>query len=1687
LCQLGPGQFIITAFINGDQYCILYDTGASICFVRPGLTIQSSDPELPENVNNSGVNVRLGDNSVVASTNCSRLTFDVKGQTHAWDYHVMPLPVGLDIIIGMDYMGTYDVILLTASRKVLFGHNVLNYANVSVVNDTQCKYGPELVNITGQAEDPIPIPLNSLQDDPVRPPTVPNIASKSVSLDDDTTYFYSHDDDDDAIREKIKESVSNSTSDHIPETNTNSLPANGKGIDYCHMPSDVLRDLNVICARTDVSNNEKWKLYCKMMQSCANLTETQKKQYIEESKWAEDSPADTDSPELFSFLCSVKCSRPNSDDGRRLAVITRLKKRQHRLLVAKAIDEHVCISDAWNVEENPIDPCPENAEAWLQHQYPKDENGESIRHQIDKTIKSEEQYVKDLKSGKICELAAQAFQTQTKFNPPPWAERLKLHLKEQAGPAKSGPRIKCPVHLREALHKFHEDLYFRLFIEPAADSESYASVLIVRKPDKADGTPRGWRFVIDLRCRNATLKNIANQLPEASTLFEYLKDAKVISVFDVKDGYWCCPLDPESSDLVAFSSECGEWKWKCLPQGLSVAAQFYQAWLTRLYRKYSIVIGQTKILPVILEKRQNAVQNILNIAQKLHSVAKEPQLCILDETKSNQAPTAVEKAVVQARTQCLHIQCSDGNFGVKISTPNQIFKPGKTEQPIKLLSDHGKVVYADSKSYAAMEAAMPLTGSTEKWASEILCHSDSLITQHPTVYTHDNFMENGLDLKDLCSQNRNNLTPKDLGTWKADPFCAFYVDDAISRSINNIMEARLQLLTFLRISAVERIPLNEKCNLLCKYVRFLGMINGNGLVIPCPEKIKAIVLLTRPSEVVLLQGFLGSVNWFRRHIPGHAEIQAPLNALLKKGVDWCWNEDHEQSWLTLKRKLMAFPVLHTFDPKRKTVLFTDSSNAHVGGGLCQKLIEDDSLVAIAYYSRSLRGPELSYPIQHKEMLAIVACVAAFEHYLLCAHFIVRACTDHKSLTSSFHGLSKQACDRVTRWVQKVCCFNMDLFYMPGCDMHLPDLLSRCKDAPEDAWKRMDVIDSQDFEYAPLLAMEPAYLFSMSQHYENSEAAVADLESVSDTSDFYLPEPSLKQIWNPLERALMGIELVPATTTVFSEADYLMCPDFKSVYTALLDEVYKSQHEIDILVAQALELITVRYEKLKIDLPNKIERFQKRSANNVENYFLSGGLLYYTHPNHAVVLCVPNIYDAEGINHRKRVFDDMHSSEYSGHRGENTTVAVITKRFWWPNVTKEVREMCKACYECCTSKINRKKPQGLLQPIEIPLFPAQSYNTDIIGPLPKSKNGNHCALIVVDRFSKRVFLEAISKFMTAVQMADLFVDTICYKHGRGVPLSVLSDNDKLFSANFFKALFSRLGTKWNFSTARTQSTDGQAERYVAVVEEILRTCVNYSQDDWEEQLSAIMFVINNQEKCSLLNKTPIQVEMNINPIIPADLITDITTAKAVSKNTKDPDPKSAAQIRIQELTDQRVLISENIAYVQAQQKKYADKRRSIVNELIVPGAKAYLDIPKVQMVQFGLQPSKKLSAQVFGPFPIVKQLSPNSFELDLGISANTRTINTFHVKYLRPVTSTPYPTPGALKVLPVSGENEEAEWELDAVLDTRVIRKKNQYLVRYKGYKLLRDCEWRPESELQELAPELLAEFTDEINKPSAKP
>jgi hypothetical protein len=918
--------------------------------------------------------------------------------------------------------------------------------------------------------------------------------------------------------------------------------------------------------------------------------------------------------------------------------------------------------------------------------------------------------------------------------------------------------------------------------------------------------------------------------------------------------------------------------------------------------------------------------------------------------------------------------------------------------------------------------------------------------------------------------------PEDLGIWKGEGFASLYLDDALTRALESSEEHRLQILTFLRICAIERIPLGAaKANIFCMYVRFLGMINGNGLLAPCPTKVVAIVKLERPWDLNTLQQFLGAVNWFRRHISDHAEIQNPLNELTKKGIEWKWTDAHEQAWLKLKRALMTFPVLRIFDPALETVLYTDSSKIHVGGCLCQRVSADDGtkdLVVISYFSRSLRGPELSYPIQQQEMLAVVGACQVFEHYLLAANFTVRACVDHKSLTSSFKGLSKIACDRITRWVQKISIFNMQMQYLPGILMEMPDLLSRCLKAPDDAWKSMDVIDQTDFEYAPLAALEPQYLTYMQLHSHALDSYEMD------------PEPEYEEqfdastYWYPHEKCMM-LSVAPQVSLTITAADYLSCPEFHAVYAAILAEDKLSAQKVTADKALALKLLTQRYSKYDLPLPKLADLSAAVLNARVLRCRITGGLLYYQHKKHGMLLCIPDVYGSDGVNHRRSIFNEFHATPHSGHRGGTSTYNAIKVRFFWRDLHKDVLALNKACHECNVSKISRKAPQGLLQPVEVPLQIAQSYNIDRIGPFPESKNGNHMLMIAVDRFSRWVWLEALKVSCTSEQFADLFVNRVVLSGGRGIPQSIVSDNDTLITANFWSQLFKRFGTLMKLSSARTQSTNGLAERYVAVVEEILRTCVNYNQTDWEEMIPHIEFVINTQNKETLTGLAPTKVELGIVPVLPADLISNVARAKAAAANEiLATTPQSAAAKRIEDITAMRDTIIEHLDVVQQAQKLQADKRRITIDELIKVGAQAYVFMPAERLQQHKLRPSKKLSHRCFGPFNIVERISANAFKLDLGVSASsTRIIDVFHVKYLKAASSGPYPNPVKLLPAPVNEEEEEEpEWELERILDRRSRARKMQYLVQYKGYTLLSDCEWRPEAELRELAPDLLEEF-----------
>jgi transposase InsO family protein len=96
---------------------------------------------------------------------------------------------------------------------------------------------------------------------------------------------------------------------------------------------------------------------------------------------------------------------------------------------------------------------------------------------------------------------------------------------------------------------------------------------------------------------------------------------------------------------------------------------------------------------------------------------------------------------------------------------------------------------------------------------------------------------------------------------------------------------------------------------------------------------------------------------------------------------------------------------------------------------------------------------------------------------------------------------------------------------------------------------------------------------------------------------------------------------------------------------------------------------------------------------------------------------------------------------------------------------------------------------------------------------------------------------------------------------GVPAVIISDRDTKFTSHFWRTLFERYGTKLALSSAYYPETDGQFERMVRTVKEMLRSVVNHKQDNWTEQLAAIDFAYNNSVHPST-SMTPFEEDLRV---------------------------------------------------------------------------------------------------------------------------------------------------------------------------------------------------------------------------------
>lgn len=232
----------------------------------------------------------------------------------------------------------------------------------------------------------------------------------------------------------------------------------------------------------------------------------------------------------------------------------------------------------------------------------------------------------------------------------------------------------------------------------------------------------------------------------------------------------------------------------------------------------------------------------------------------------------------------------------------------------------------------------------------------------------------------------------------------------------------------------------DKCNFLCKEVKYLGfiVIAGESITVD-PVKVKAITEWQAPISVKGVRSFLGFANFYRCFVKNFSEITAPLTILTKKGVMWRWGVEENSAFEKLKKIFSTKPVLAQWDPEKETVLEADCSGYALGGCLSQ-LDSHGTLRPVAYYSRRLNSAEFNYPIHDKEMLAIISCLREWEAELQSVAKPFSILSDHKNL--SYFSVKRLLNERQVRYNDLLHKFNFVFKWRPGNACERPDALSR---------------------------------------------------------------------------------------------------------------------------------------------------------------------------------------------------------------------------------------------------------------------------------------------------------------------------------------------------------------------------------------------------------------------------------------------------------------------------------------------------------------------------------------------------------------------------------------------------------------------------------------------------------------------
>ncbi|GKA02721.1 putative nucleotidyltransferase, ribonuclease H [Tanacetum coccineum] len=329
---------------------------------------------------------------------------------------------------------------------------------------------------------------------------------------------------------------------------------------------------------------------------------------------------------------------------------------------------------------------------------------------------------------------------------------------------------------------------------------------------------------------------------------------------------------------------------------------------------------------------------------------------------------------------------------------------------------------------------------------------------------------------------------------------------------------------------------------------------------------------------------------------------------------------------------------------------------------------------------------------------------------------------------------------------------------------------------------------------------------------------------------------------------------------------------------------------------------------------------------------------------------------------------------------------LKQNFWWNGMKHDVARFVAKCLTCQQVKIEHQRASGLLQPLDIPTWKWEKISMDFVTGLPRTFKKNDAIWVVVDRLTKSAHFLPIQQGYSGSKLAEIFQQEIIRLHG--TPASIVSDRDPRFASRFWKGLQNAWGTRLKFSTAFHPQTDGQTERTIQTLEDMLRSCALEWTGNWDEYLCLVEFAYNNSWHASIKGA-------------PFELLYGRKCRAPICWN--EVGERVIEGPELVEVTNEKVAIAkEKLKEARSRQKSYADRHRRALEFKL--GDVCFLKYSPCRGVSpFCLK--GKLSPRFIGPFEILYRIGE---VLTLAFTSHLSHVhNVFHVSLLRSYNYHPY--------------------------------------------------------------------------------